>query len=505
MTRVNAKMILLFGGFNLVLGIITSRFFALAFSVSFAVLAGNGLAQTTATESARKPNVIMVFTDDMGYGDISSFADTPLKVKTPNIDRLAKEGMKFTQYYVNSPICSPSRAAVLSGMFAPETGITSFLHEREENYTADQNDYMDPAIAHLPKSFDAAGYATAHIGKWHLGGGRDVDNAPSIGEYGYDEFYSTWESPDRDPKLGTTMPPWNKKKDPGQVDRWDRTRYMVDKTLDFMKRHEGEPAFITLWPDDLHTPFWPSPEMVEKYKGEAGAFDPIENFYGVLEEYDRQIGRLLDGLKAQGMEENTIIFFTGDNGPAPHYDHTRTNGMRGMKISLYEGGIRQPFLIRWPGHIPAGSENNETVLTSIDLLPTLTALAGIEITPAANGKMDGEDLSQAMLGARVKRKGTLYWEHGRRNEDGTPRKGIPLAKNENRSPNLAIREGEMKLLINDDGTSPMLYNVKQDPKESKDLAGEQKETVETLKAKVLDWQKSLPHRTHPYPVPQEKK
>src|SRR5690606_20590005 len=104
-----------------------------------------------------------------------------------------------------------------------------------------------------------------------------------------------------------------------------------------------------------------------------------ENFWGVLEEYDRQIGRLLDGLKEAGLEENTIIFFTGDNGPAPHYDHMRTDGMRGMKISLYEGGIRQPFIIRWPGHIKPGTVNSQTMMTAMDLLPTLTSLAGIEM------------------------------------------------------------------------------------------------------------------------------
>jgi len=466
-------------------------------AATIAVAAVNPAGATT-TQSLKKPNIVMIFTDDMGYADISSFAQTPLKVRTPNIDRIANEGMKFTQFYVSSPICSPSRAAVLSGRFAPESGITSFLHQREANAKADQNDYMEPSGAYLPKTFKSAGYATAHVGKWHLGGGRDVDNAPSIGQYGYDEFYSTWESPDRDPKLGTNHAPWDKKKDPGQVDRWDRTRHMVDTTLDFMKRHQDQPTFITLWPDDLHTPFWPSPEMIAKYGGKPYEFDPIENFWGVLEEYDRQIGRLLDGLKAQGVDENTIVFFTGDNGPAPHYDRTRTDGMRGMKLSLFEGGIRQPFAIRWPGKIPAGSES-KTVLSSVDLLPTLAALAGVTIVPEANGKLDGEDLSQAMLGKDVARKGALLWEYGRRNARGEQRQGIPQAKPENRSPNLGIREGDLKLLVNDDGTSPMLFNVRQDPKETNDLAAQEKARVEEMSKKVIDWQKSLPHRTHPAP------
>lgn len=477
--------------------VIRSKFYSGVASVCLLAIGYASPAQATETRSLKKPNVVMIFTDDMGYADISSFAETPLKVRTPNIDRLAKDGMKFTQFYVNVPICSPSRAAVLSGMFPPKTGLTSFLHQREANSKADQNDYMEPSMAYMPKTFKAAGYATVHVGKWHLGGGRDVDNAPSIGKYGYDEFYSTWESPDRDPKLGTNHAPWDKKKDPEQVDRWDRTRHMVDRTLDFMKRNKDKPTFVTLWPDDLHTPFWPSPEMLEKYGGKAYDFDSIENFWGVLEEYDRQIGRLLDGLKAQGMEENTIVFFTGDNGPAPHYDRKRLDGMRGMKLSLFEGGIRQPFVIRWPGKIPAGTENSKTVLSAIDLLPTLASLAGVPIVPEGKGKIDGEDLSSAMLGTPVERNGTLFWEYGRRNRRGEPRAGIPLAKGENRSPNLGIREGDLKLLVNDDGTSAMLFNVREDPKETKDLAAGNKARVEEMSKKVIEWQKSLPHRTHP--------
>src|SRR5690606_25838974 len=180
---------------------------------------------------------------------------------------------------------------------------------------------------------------------------------------------------------GIELAPWDKKKEPQQVERWDRTKHMVDRTLDFMKRNQDKPTFITLWPDDLHTPFRPSPEMLKKYGGVENGFGEIENFYGVLEEYDREIGRLLDELKANGMEDNTIVFHTGDNGPAPHYDRLRNDGMRGMKLTLYEAGIRQPFAIRWPGHIPAGTENTKTLLNAVDLLPTLAGLAGVTVSP----------------------------------------------------------------------------------------------------------------------------
>jgi len=442
--------------------------------------------------SEHRPNILLILTDDMGYGDISSFARNPLKVKTPNIDRLADEGMKFTQFYVSMPICSPSRASILSGLFAPETQLTSFLQWREGNYGSDQNDYMDPALSYLPKVFQSAGYKTGHIGKWHLGGGHDIDNAPSIKEFGYDECYSTWESPNRDPKLNGEFSQWDKRKIPGQVDRWDRSRYMVDKTLDFMERHKDKPCFMTLWPDDLHTPYWPSPEMLKKYGGKPDGFGEIENFYGVLEEYDRQIGRLLDALKKKGFDANTIVIFTGDNGPAPHYDQTRSDGMRGMKLSLYEGGIRQPFIVRWPGQIPAASENTETVLSAMDLLPTLTALAGLELPEAVRAVCDGEDLSAAMLGKTVRRTKPILWEFGR-----TERVPRPASKS-NLSPPLAIRQGDFKLLVDYGNTVHELYNIVKDPNETTNLVDKHTTLVKEMSLQVIDWSRSLPHRNQPY-------
>lgn len=436
----------------------------------------------------------MIFTDDMGYADVSSFAKNQLKVTTPNIDRISEEGMKFMELYVAMPICSPSRAAVLSGRFAPETSLTSYLQTRKGNKDSDQNDYMEPAMSYLPKTFKDAGYATAHVGKWHLGGGRDVDNAPSVKLYGYDEAYASWEGPegDRDPKLGIKHAPWDKRKEPQQVDRWDRTRHMVDTTLDFMRRNKDKPTFVTLWPDELHTPFWPTPEMLEKYNGTPYGFGEIENFYGVLEEYDRQIGRLLDGLKEQGMEENTIIFHTGDNGPAPHYDRLRNDGMRGMKLTLYEAGIRQPFAIRWPGRIPAGTGNTETLLNAVDLLPTLAGLAGVEIPADVKEELDGEDLSQAMLGKSVKRSKPMMWEYGRT-------KQVPRPKDkEYFSPSLGIRDGDFKLLVNPDNTGHELYNVVEDRNETTNIADQHTSMVQSLSRQVIEWSKTLPSRQHSY-------
>lgn len=460
-----------------------------------ALLLSTATSELIAQPDGQRPSVIMIYTDDMGYGDISSFSDA-LPVTTPNIDRLATDGMKFTQFYVSMPICSPSRAAVLSGMYSPRTRLTNYLQTRAGNNNSDGNDWMDPDMAYLPLSFQDAGYATAHVGKWHLGGGRDVDNAPSIAEYGYDEFWSTWESPNPDPGLGVKFSPWNKQTEPGQIVRHRRTEYMVDKTLDFMQRHADQSCFITLWPDDLHTPFRPSPEMILKYNGDPNSDNAIANFYGVLEEYDRQIGRLLDGLETQGRTSNTIVFFTGDNGPSPPYaNHLRTNGLRGRKLSLYEGGIREPFLIRWPGNIPAGVTNSTTIMSTIDLLRTLTALAGIPLSAEALANTDGEDLSAAVLGETVVRSEPLFWEYGRTST--VPRPGAGTG---DRAPILAMRDGDFKLLVNKDGTGAQLYNVVTDPNETSNIASNHSARVNSMKQQVITWSQSLPGRNQPYPA-----
>lgn len=445
---------------------------------------------STSTRTTSQPNVLIIFTDDLGYGDISSFASKPLKTRTPNIDKLASEGMKFTQFYVNMPICSPSRAALITGMFAPETGLTTYLQTRKGNREADQNDFLNPALAHLPKMFQNNGYATAHVGKWHLGGGRDVDNAPPISDYGYDESWSTWESPSPDPKLGSNVPSWNENKPSSQLERWETTAYMVDKTLSFARQHRDRPWFITLWPEDVHTPFIPSPDMVDKHGANAGKPRSRENFEAVLENYDNQIGRLMQQLRSAGLEESTIVIFTGDNGPNPDFDGVRTGGLRGAKGSLYEGGIREPFIIRWPGTIPRGSVNDKTVLSSIDLLPSLAAMTGIKLPEDLMNLLDGEDLSAAFNGNKPIRKSALLFEFGRNRKRGAQ-------PDSRRSPTLAIRDGDFKLLVNHDGSGAELYNIATDRLEKSNIADANTTLTTRLKQRLVEWSRSLPHRTHP--------
>lgn len=468
-----------------------SLFSNLAFA-GLTALALAGAPSRLSAQEARRPNIILILTDDMGPGDIACYGDG-IGVPTPNIDRLAREGARFTQYYAPAPICSPSRAGFLTGQQPGRLHLNSYLQPRAGNMQVDQNDFLDPKAPTLPRVLKAAGYATAHIGKWHLGGGRDVDNAPSLAEYGYDEWVSTWESPDPHPDLGIKYPIWDRREEPGQVPRHRRTEYMVDRTLDFLKRHKDTPCFVNLWPDDTHTPHRPGPEMREKHGASVDERKtPLKNFRGVLEEYDRQIGRLLDGLRELGLEKETIVVFTADNGPEPHFEHRRTGGLRGMKLSLYEGGIREPFLIRWPGRIPAGHVDTTSIVSGLDLPLSLCALAGVTPPDEFVSAQDGEEMSQALLGRPAARTKPLFWEYGRKQEGyGRPRNPY------DRSPNVAVREGEWKLLVNDDGTSVELYNVVADAAETSNVASRHADIAEGLKKRALAWRKQLPGRTHP--------
>ncbi len=202
-----------------------------------------------AKKKAKHPNIIIILTDDMGVGDISAYGGKVLP--TPNIDHLAKQGMKLTQYYSAAPICSPSRAGLLTGNYPGKWNFTTYLDHRKHNRDAEQIDFLNPKVPTMARLFKSAGYATAHIGKWHMGGGRDVLNAPGFDQYGYDFHVSTYESPQPDSLLTATNWIWSEK---DSIKRWNRTRYFVDKTLAFMKDKKGTPCFINLWPDDVHTP-----------------------------------------------------------------------------------------------------------------------------------------------------------------------------------------------------------------------------------------------------------
>lgn len=422
--------------------------------------------------AAERPHIVVIFADDLGVGDIGCYGGKV--APTPHIDRLAREGTRFTRYYSAAPICSPSRCGLITGTFPARWRITSYLQTRKGNRGCEQADFLDPAAPTLSRALKASGYATAHIGKWHLGGGRDVENPPKFAAYGYDEGVGTWESPEPHPDITATDWIWS---DKDKVKRWDRTAFFVDKTLDFIARHKDRPCFINLWLDDPHTPWVPEPGAGEK--PDTKAANTRKQLVPVLAELDRQVGRLMDAVP-----QNTLLLFISDNGPLPTFQGARTNGLRGSKLSLYEGGIRLPFIARWPGHVPAEKVDDTTVLGGVDLFFTLCAIAGAKFP--ADAKLDGEDVSPALLGQPVSRRNPLLWEYGRNNE------AFAYPQGRDRSPNVAILDGRWKLLINADGTGVELYDLAADPNESHNVAADNPESANRLTRQALDWRKSLP-------------
>lgn len=444
----------------------------------------------SAAAFAAKPNVVMIFIDDMGYGDIGVYGNT--EVPTPNMDRLAREGRRFTNFYVNSPICSPSRVALNTGIYPQRERIHSFFNNRASHKQRKMPDYLNPDRFTYARMLKANGYATAHFGKWHMGGGRDVGDAPLPRAYGYEESLVSFEG------LGDRII-WSRKGLQGKSMKLGRgelielpkhktTETYVDRAIDFMGRNKDRPFLVNVFPNDVHDGHEPSQQQLAKWKGRGrGEYD--ERFFAVLDEMDRQIGRLLKAIDETGLAENTIVILTSDNGPTDwkrYYDAKveppgYTGPFFGRKWSLYEGGIRMPFMIRWPAKIKAGTVDESTVMCAVDLLPSLGTLTGSGIP--AGTELDGSDMSAALLGKPMARK-PVFWEYG---TYGSIDPGRP----EHISPKLAMRDGDWKLLMNQDGSELKLFNLKEDKGETTNMAKQHPEKVQAMKPQLAGWWKEM--------------
>jgi len=451
--------------------------------LGFLLLANLGFA-------AQRPNIIVVFIDDMGYSDFSCFGG---KVKTQHIDRLASEGIKFTNFYVNSPICSPSRVALTTGQYPHRHHITSFLNNRADNKKRGMAQWLDPRAPTLARQLQQAGYATGHFGKWHMGGQRDVDEAPAISAYGFDESLTNFEG--MGPKLlPLTLKPNPKGDDPieGRIwadaerlgegfqwmQRFEITTGFVDAGLAFIDKAQAaqKPFFINLWPDDVHGPFWPP---LDQWGGDKRAL-----YQGVLDSMDEQLARLFDRVRNDPkLRNNTIITICSDNGHEPGAG--TSDPFRGAKTWMYEGGIRSPLIVWAPGLIPAGkagTTNNTSVFSAIDLNRSLYTLTGT--SPSED--IDGEDLSETLTGkSTASRQDPIFW---RRPPD---RPGFGHGFDED-NPDLAMRFGKWKYLVNIDGSDPQLYDLTDDPGETKNLATEIPSAVETLDQALRAWNAHMP-------------
>jgi arylsulfatase A-like enzyme len=452
------------------------RQFLTAFGASAAVLAALPSCAFSAkkTKHRKQPNFVFIFADDLGWGDLGCYGNR--QIKTPNLDNLAKHGTLFTQFYVNGSVCSPSRTAFMTSHFPARLAIHGHFASEKQNKARAMPNWLNPKVHTVTKLIKSAGYTTGHFGKWHLGSGED---APTPGEYGIDEHCTRTSS---GPQLEGTGDPYFRARSTGII---------VDKTIEFIEKNRDKPFYVNVWTLVPHATLHPTDEQMKPYERYAPRGVPYKGakqiYYASVSDLDRQIGRLINRIDELGFTENTVIAFSSDNGPedfdiqnAVHSGIGSSGPFRGRKRSIYEGGIRMPFIVRWPGHTPAGKVDNTSIVAGVDWLPTVCSLAGVKLPRNLNP--DGEDMSAALLGKAKHRTKPLMWEWRFR----------VAGDMAHRCPMLAVRDGKWKLLMNPDRSRIELYDIPRDPTELDNVAGQHPDTVKKLSDKLLRWQKTLP-------------
>ncbi|HNT35832.1 MAG TPA: sulfatase-like hydrolase/transferase, partial [bacterium] len=372
-----------------------------------------------------KPNFVFVFADDWGWGDLGCYGH-PF-VKTPNLDRMASEGILFSQFYVCSGVCSPSRAAAVTGLFPSRLAIHGHFANHQQNDARAMPDWLDPQLQTYMHLLRQSGYVIGHFGKWHLGSGL---GAPEPFAYGIDECrVNAGNGPQLDfpSAYGShrSMQGYHNGKEipwPSKHIRWKSSQVIVDESLSFIERHQHRPFLVNVWLNDTHATLDPTPEQLEVYSDlfpeelQEKYVGAPAIYYAAVTDSDRHIGRLLDRLDQLGLRDNTVVIFSADNGPedivirnASHSGVGSPGPFRGRKRSLYEGGIRTPFILRWPaGGARPDTVDDATSLCAVDLLPTFCQLA--EVALPGGITLDGEDMSAAFRGTPVQRTKPLLWE-----------------------------------------------------------------------------------------------
>lgn len=381
----------------------------------------------------RKPNFIIVFMDDMGYGDMGCF-DSPA-IRTPNMDRLADEGIRFTQMYSASAVCSPSRTALTTGRQPTRVGIERVLFPRDTNGIGDDETTVADDLR-------TAGYRTAMAGKWHMGCLPQHNPV----RHGFEEYFGLLYSNDMDP-LHLYR---NEEAIETEVDQATLTRRYTDFVIEFIEQHRDEPFLAYLAHTMPHIPLHVEPD----FRGVSAG-----GTYGdTIECIDHHLGRLLDKLDELGIADDTVVIVTSDNGP---WFEGSTGGLRGRKFDLYEGGIRMPFVARRPGCVGPGAVC-ETPASLMDLRPTLDALAGA--APPEGTHLDGIDISPVFDGGEMPEREALYWYQG---------------WNLN-----AMRMDRWKLHVRDgqnENQMPQLFDMEIDPEEAYNVADLHPDLVERMK------------------------
>ena len=410
-------------------------------------------------QGADKPNFVLIFIDDMGYGDIGPFGS---KInRTPHLDRMAMEGRKLTSFYVASPVCTPSRAALMTGCYPQRVGL-----ERGSGHIVlfpGDHHGLNPKEITIAETLKSAGYVNGCFGKWHLG--DQPQFLPTA--QGFDTYYGIPYSNDMWPALRRfecpDLPVLRDTKVVELIKDMDGQATLCKKFTDaatqFIRENKKKPFFVYLPHAFVHGPRKASPKFMAKAKTVEQA---------QVEEVDWSVGQILKTLREEGLEKNTLVLFTSDNGPAGGLS---AGPLRGRKGSAFEGGHREPTIAWWPGTIPAGTASNE-LTTAMDLHPTFAALAGAKMP--TDRVIDGKDIAPIILGnpgAKTPHDRFFYQQGGR------------LA---------AVRSGDWKLFV-----KGQLYNLKDDLAEKKNVALANPEVVKKLRGLLADFQKDLAMNSRP--------
>jgi len=439
-------------------------------------------------------NVVLIVIDDLGWMDSGTYGST--FYETPNIDRLASEGVRFTDFYTASSVCSPTRASLMTGKHPARLDLTNWIGG-EQSGLLDQAEY----IRELPLSevtvgeaFQAAGYQTGYVGKWHLGGAEFLPDAQ-----GFDYMFAVNEAgqpgayfpPYENPNYAVTNVP-DLDGDPEGTYLTDR---LTDVTIDFLTEHQEEPFFFVLSHYAVHTPLQAKPEVTARYADKAKDLGPVTEadyeaereaetklrqdhpaYAAMIESTDQSVGRILDALDDLELWERTIVMFVSDNGGLSTLmrrsptQATSNLPLRAGKGWLYEGGIRAPLIVRTPG-VPAGGLVSDHPASSTDLYPTLLALAGLPARPEQH--VDGVSLAAALTAGEAARD-TLYWH-------------FPHYHGSGNRPGGAIRAGNFKLVEWFEDGSVELYDLATDLSEDHDLATERPEDTQRLQDRLHAW------------------
>jgi arylsulfatase A len=406
-----------------------------------------------------RPNVVLFLADDLGYGDLGCHGH-PI-IKTPHLDAFAKQGTRLTQCYSASAVCSPSRSAILTGRTPHRNGVFTWLAEGSPAH-------LRTSEITLPRLLKQAGYATCHVGKWHLNGLFNDPSQPQPGDHGYEWWLATQNN-----AAPTHENPNNFVRNGKPVGRMDgySAPLVVAEGVQWLREHRdpGKPFFLAVWTHEPHYPIQSAPEFRQLY---PQLTDKVQvEHHANVSQMDAAFGTLMSALDELKLAENTFVFFTSDNGPegdgVKSPGRGSSGGLRGRKRDLHEGGIRVPGLARWPGKIPAASTCATPVIGS-DLFPTVLAATGV--SAPTDRVIDGANTLPVLTGAEttLRRTQPLYWR-------------LHMAPNAK----IALRSGDWKILADAELQTFELFNLRTDEQETTDLSVREPERLDELKSLLV--------------------